>query len=352
MIHFDLENKNKKIQELTIQTEKEDFWKDQKNSKRVISEINKNKKIIENYQSLLSSISSLSEALADESLSTDFEMLSLIAEEFESVSSSFSKFEIETLLTGPYDHNNVILEFHPGDGGTEAQDWADMLFNMYLRYAESKGLKSEVLDYQEGNEAGLKSASLLISGENAFGYLKGESGVHRLVRISPFDSNKRRHTSFAAVEATPEVLDDDEVIINENDLKIDTYRASGAGGQHINRTDSAVRITHIPSGIIVACQTQRSQFQNKDRCMQVLISKLSAILYQERQAKINAVKGIQKNIEWGSQIRSYVMCPYTLVKDNRTSQENTNVNAVLNGDLDDFIFAYLKKNMTGDSNEN
>ena len=259
----------------------------------------------------------------------------------------FSKFEIETLLTGPYDHNNVILEFHPGAGGTEAQDWADMLFNMYLRYAESKGLKSEVLDYQEGNEAGLKSASLLISGENAFGYLKGESGVHRLVRISPFDSNKSRHTSFASVEATPEVLDDDEVVINENDLKIDTYRASGAGGQHVNRTDSAVRITHIPSGIVVACQTQRSQFQNKERCMQVLRSKLSAILYQEKLAKINAVKGVQKNIEWGSQIRSYVMCPYTLVKDHRTNTETSNVDKVLDGDIDMFIHDVLMEVYNG-----
>lgn len=351
MIHFDLEKRKITIDELTKLTETENFWKDQNKSKKIISEINTNKKLIEKYNSLFSSLSSLSEALNDESLSTDFELLSLISDEFDFVSDAFSKFEIETLLTGPYDHNNVILEFHPGAGGTEAQDWADMLFNMYLRYAESKGLKSEVLDYQEGNEAGLKSASLLISGENAFGYLKGESGVHRLVRISPFDSNKSRHTSFASVEATPEVLDDDEVIINEHDLKIDTFRASGAGGQHINRTDSAVRITHLPSGIVVACQTQRSQFQNKERCMQVLKSKLSAILYQEKVAKINAVKGIQKNIEWGSQIRSYVMCPYTLVKDNRTSYESTNVNAVLNGDLDDFIFAYLKKNMMGDINE-
>ena len=252
---------------------------------------------------------------------------------------------IDTLLTGTYDRNNVILDFHPGAGGTEAQDWANMLFNMYLRYAERKGFKTEVLDYQIGNEAGIKSASILISGENAFGYLKGESGVHRLVRISPFDANKSRHTSFASVEATPEVIDDDEVIIKEEDLKIDTYRAGGAGGQHVNRTDSAVRITHLPTNIVVSCQTQRSQFQNKEKCMQVLKSKLAAILYQEKMDKINAVKGIQKNIEWGSQIRSYVMCPYTLVKDNRTNFENTNVNAVLNGDLDEFIFAYLKNNM-------
>ena len=352
MIHFDLESRKVKIEELTKLTEQDDFWKDQKNSKKVISELNMNKKLIEKYNNISQLVLLLSLELNNEQLSADYEMLELINEEFNNVTNEFNEFEMETLLTGPYDKNNVILEFHPGAGGTEAQDWADMLFNMYLRFAEKKGLKAEVLDYQEGNEAGIKSASILISGDNAFGYLKGESGVHRLVRISPFDSNKSRHTSFASVEATPEVLDDDEVVINENDLKIDTYRASGAGGQHVNRTDSAVRITHIPSGIVVACQTQRSQFQNKERCMQVLRSKLSAILYQEKLAKINAVKGVQKNIEWGSQIRSYVMCPYTLVKDNRTSQENTNVNAVLNGDLDDFIFAYLKKNMKGDSNEN
>ncbi len=345
MIHFDLEGKKLKIEELNKLTEADDFWKDQKKSKKVINEINKNKRIIESYSNISFKVASISEELLSEDLSTDFEMFELISEEFDNIVDEFSKFEIETLLTGTYDQNNVILEFHSGAGGTEAQDWANMLFNMYLRYAENKGLKSEVLDYQEGNEAGIKSASIYISGDNAYGYLKGEAGVHRLVRISPFDSNKSRHTSFASVEATPEILDDSEVVINENDLKIDTYRASGAGGQHINRTDSAVRITHIPSGIIVACQTQRSQFQNKEKCMQILKSKLAAKLYEEKMEKLNAIKGVQKNIEWGSQIRSYVMCPYTLVKDNRTNYETSNVNGVLNGDLDDFIFAYLKLNI-------
>ena len=345
MIHFDLEGKKLKIEELNKLTEADDFWKDQKKSKKVINEINKNKRIIESYSNISFKVSSISEELLSEDLSTDFEMFELISEEFDNIVDEFSKFEIETLLTGTYDQNNVILEFHSGAGGTEAQDWANMLFNMYLRYAENKGLKSEVLDYQEGNEAGIKSASIYISGDNAYGYLKSEMGVHRLVRISPFDSNKSRHTSFASVEATPEILDDSEVVINENDLKIDTYRASGAGGQHINRTDSAVRITHIPSGIIVACQTQRSQFQNKEKCMQILKSKLVAKLYEEKMEKLNAIKGAQKNIEWGSQIRSYVMCPYTLVKDNRTNYETSNVNGVLNGDLDDFIFAYLKLNI-------
>ena len=345
MIHFDLNGKKDKIEELSKLTEEENFWKDQKKSKKIINEINSNKKIIESFNAISAKVSSMMDELTAEDLSTDFEMFELISEEFEKIVEEFDNFEIETLLTGPYDRNNVILEFHSGAGGTEAQDWANMLFNMYLRYAENKGLKSEVLDYQEGNEAGIKSASIYISGENAFGYLKGESGVHRLVRISPFDSNKSRHTSFASVEATPEIDDDSEVVINENDLKIDTYRASGAGGQHVNRTDSAVRITHIPSGIIVACQTQRSQFQNKEKCMQILKSKLAAKLYQEKMEKLNAIKGVQKNIEWGSQIRSYVMCPYTLVKDNRTNYETSNVNGVLNGNLDDFIFAYLKLNI-------
>lgn len=345
MIHFDIEQINKTIIELTKETEKEDFWKNQNHSKKVISNLNSLKKIIEKHQMVSSLVSSLNEALNSEDLAGDFEFLNLLNEEYINVEKQFNDFEIETLLTGTYDKNNVILDFHPGAGGTEAQDWANMLFNMYLRYAERKGFKTEVLDYQIGSEAGIKSASILISGENAFGYLKGESGVHRLVRISPFDSNKSRHTSFASVEATPEVLDDDEVIIKEEDLKIDTYRAGGAGGQHVNRTDSAVRITHLPTNIVVSCQTQRSQFQNKEKCLQVLKSKLAAILYQEKMDKINSVKGIQKNIEWGSQIRSYVMCPYTLVKDNRTNEENTNVNAVLSGDLDEFIFAYLKNNM-------
>ena len=345
MIHFDIDKLKQTIIDLTKETESEDFWKNQNRSKKIISQLNATKKIIEKHQEVSNLVASLNEALNSEDFAGDFELLSLLNEEYLNVEKQFSAFEIDTLLTGTYDRNNVILDFHPGAGGTEAQDWANMLFNMYLRYAERKGFKTEILDYQVGNEAGIKSASILISGENAFGYLKSESGVHRLVRISPFDANKSRHTSFASVEATPEVIDDDEVIIKEEDLKIDTYRAGGAGGQHVNRTDSAVRITHLPTNIVVSCQTQRSQFQNKEKCMQVLKSKLAAILYQEKMDKINAVKGIQKNIEWGSQIRSYVMCPYTLVKDNRTNFENTNVNAVLNGDLDEFIFAYLKNNM-------
>ena len=341
MIHFDLEAKQKLINELTALTEKDDFWKDQNKSKKVIAELNFNKKLIERYQQINKSVDSLLLALNDD-LSGDFELLELIEEEFLNVEKEFNSFEIQTLLTGPYDKNNVILEFHPGAGGTEAQDWADMLFNMYLRYAEQKGFKSEILDYQVGNEAGLKSASILISGENAYGYLKGESGVHRLVRISPFDSNKSRHTSFASVEATPEILDDNEVVIKEEDLKIDTYRAGGAGGQHVNRTDSAVRITHLPSGIVVSCQTQRSQFQNKDRCMKMLKSQLYVKAQQENAEKLSGIRGEVTDNGWGSQIRSYVMQPYTMVKDHRTGEEVGNIQSVLDGNINQFINAYLK----------
>lgn len=345
MIHFDIASLEAKIKDLSKETEQEGFWKDQRHSKKIIDQINYNKKLLAKYQKLDSSISGLLEELNNEELATDFELAELVEQECKETIELFESFEIETLFTGPYDHNNVVLEFHPGSGGTESQDWASMLLNMYLRYAESKGFKTEMLDYQLASDAGIKSASVLISGENAFGYLKSETGVHRLIRISPFDANKSRHTSFASVEATPEILDDDEIIIKDEDIRIDTYRASGAGGQHINRTDSAVRITHLPSGIVVSCQNQRSQAQNKERCMQVLKSKLAIIAYQEKMAKISAIKGEQKANEWGSQIRSYTFCPYTLVKDERTKFEKTNVNAVLNGQLDDFIFAYLKSNI-------
>lgn len=340
MTLFDLEGRKARIEELQKQSENESFWKDQNNSKKVINELNLNKKIINTFNDVNKKVNDLVDAL-NMVESTDFDFIDLLSEEFNITVEAFKAFEIQTLLTGPYDNNNVILEFHPGSGGTESQDWAMMLFNMYLRYAQNKNFKAEVLEYQEAEDAGIKSASLLISGENAYGYLKGESGVHRLVRISPFDANARRHTSFASVEATPEISDA-EVTIKDEDIKIDTYRASGAGGQHINKTDSAVRITHIASGIVVACQSQRSQFQNKEKALLMLQSKLAAIAYKERLDKLNELKGEVKANEWGSQIRSYVLCPYTLVKDARTQVETSNVNKVLNGELDDFIFGYLK----------
>lgn len=350
MTLFDLPYRKNKIDELTKLTEADSFWSNQHHSKKVIAELNMHKKILETYSSVSNKVNNLIEALSSADPS-DFEFMQLLEEEYLDTVKAFSSFEIKTLLTGPYDSNNVILEFHPGAGGTESQDWANMLFNMYVRWAENKKYKVEILDYQLGDEAGIKSASMLISGENAYGYLKGENGVHRLVRISPFDANKRRHTSFASVEVTPEITDSEDITINEEDLKIDTYRSSGAGGQHINKTDSAVRITHIPTGIVVACQNQRSQIQNKEKCMLMLTSKLQAIYYQEKQEKLNQIKGIMKANEWGSQIRSYVLCPYTLVKDNRSNVENSNATAVLNGDLDDFIFGYLKTSLLKENNE-
>ena len=253
-----------------------------------------------------------------------------------------SKLEITTLLSEKYDSNNAIITLHPGAGGTEAQDWVEMLYRMYTRWANDNGYLIEELDYLQGDEAGIKSVTFLVSGEFAYGYLKGEQGVHRLVRISPFDAGGRRHTSFASVEVLPEITDDIQIEINPDDLRIDTYRASGAGGQHINKTSSAVRITHIPTNIVVACQTERSQIQNRETAMKMLKSKLFALKEKEQKETINELKGIQMDIAWGSQIRSYVFCPYTLVKDHRTNYEVGNVQGVMDGDLNGFIDSYLK----------
>ena len=252
------------------------------------------------------------------------------------------KMKLETLLSGEYDKNNAILTLHSGAGGTESQDWVQMLYRMYTRWAERNGYTVSVLDILEGDEAGIKSVTFQVNGLNAYGYAKAEKGVHRLVRISPFDAAGRRHTSFASLEVMPEIEDDTTVVINPDDLKIDTYRSSGAGGQHINKTDSAIRITHIPTGIVVSCQTERSQHQNKDNAMKMLKSKLAEILEREKKEKIEDIKGETKDIEWGSQIRSYVFHPYTLVKDHRTNYEVGNIGAVMDGEIDEFINAYLK----------
>ncbi|MBQ3861909.1 MAG: peptide chain release factor 2, partial [Clostridia bacterium] len=251
---------------------------------------------------------------------------------------------IEILLSGEYDQNNAILSFHPGAGGTEAQDWAQMLYRMYTRWGERHGYNVKLIDWLDGEEAGLKSATVMIEGENAYGYLKGENGVHRLVRVSPFDASGRRHTSFASVEVMPEFTDDGSIEINEADLEITTHKSSGAGGQHINKTESAVRIVHIPTGIVVGCQTERSQLQNKETAMKMLKSKLMEIKQREKLDTINDIKGVKTNIEWGSQIRSYVFMPYTLAKDTRTQYEDGNIQAVMDGEIDGFINAYLKMN--------
>ena len=250
---------------------------------------------------------------------------------------------VDSLLSDKYDDNDAILTLHAGAGGTEAQDWVSMLFRMYSRYCERQGFEIKVLDYLAGDDAGIKSVSFLVEGDKAYGYLKAEKGVHRLVRISPFDANKRRHTSFASLDVMPKIEDDQSIVINPDDLKVDTYRSSGAGGQHVNKTESAIRITHIPTGIVVACQTERSQIQNRETAMSMLKSKLIALKEEERQKQMSDIEGDLKKIEWGSQIRSYVFCPYTLVKDHRTNFEDSNIQAVMDGDIQDFIFDYLKK---------
>ena len=255
---------------------------------------------------------------------------------------SIEKFEINTFLSGKYDSNNAIVTLHPGAGGTESQDWAEMLYRMYTRWAQANGYTVNELDYLDGEEAGLKSVTFEVTGENAYGYLKSENGVHRLVRISPFDSGGRRHTSFASVEVLPEIIDDSEIEINPDDLRIDVYRSSGAGGQHINKTSSAIRIVHIPTNIVVSCQTQRSQFQNRDTAMKMLKSKLLAIKEKEEREKMADIKGKEMDIAWGSQIRSYVFCPYTMVKDHRTNYEVGNVQSVMDGNINDFMNEYLK----------
>jgi len=271
----------------------------------------------------------------------DVSLLAELAEEYDAYSGELETARLETLLSGEYDNCDVIISFHAGAGGTEAQDWAQMLYRMYTRWAERRGFKYKLIDWLDGEEAGIKSASIEIEGDYAYGYMKSEGGIHRLVRISPFDATGRRHTSFAAVEVTPLISDDVEVEIRPEDLKVDTFRSSGAGGQHVNKTESAIRITHIPTGLVVACQMERSQHQNREVAMRMLRSKLIEIKERQHLDKISDIKGEQMKIEWGSQIRSYVFMPYSLVKDHRTNFENGNVNAVMDGDLDGFINAYL-----------
>lgn len=339
---FDLASKQKKVEENEELMNAADFWNDQKKAQRIIRETNSLKNLIKTHESLSQALADLNESVNELSASFDEDMNELVQEEYNDVMKKFGAFEIQVLLSGPYDDHNAILEIHPGAGGTEAMDWASMLYRMYVRWAERRGFKITIMDYQEGEEAGMKSCSLQISGPMAYGYLKAENGVHRLVRISPFDSNARRHTSFASVEVMPEFDDDMEIEIDEKDLDIVTMRSSGAGGQHINKTDSAVRMTHKPTGIVVFCQTQRSQIQNREACMNMLKSKLLQIKIRENEQRMKDIKGEVKANEWGSQIRSYVFCPYTMVKDLRTGYEVGNIQAVMDGDLDGFIDSYLR----------
>ena len=345
MIHFDLISLKSQLKVLEEQTTKQDFWEDSKNSSIVLKQINSLKSKIENYTKIDTEINNVIEMSELLNLEPDEELAKEVLKTTSTLEKEIEKLEITTLLSGKYDNNNAILTIHPGAGGTEAQDWAEMLYRMYTRWANANEYEVKELDYLEGDEAGLKSVTFSISGDYAYGYLKGEMGVHRLVRISPFDSGGRRHTSFASIEILPEITEDIQIDINPDDLRVDTYRASGAGGQHINKTSSAIRITHIPTNIVVACQSERSQIQNRETAMKMLKSKLLNLKEKEQKDTIDELKGVQMDIAWGSQIRSYVFCPYTLVKDHRTNYEVGNVAAVMDGDLNGFIDSYLKFNL-------
>ena len=337
-----LDKMKMEIEQLEQRAAQPGFWDDVDNSQKILQKTGALKNKVAAYDKL---VAAYDDTLALIELANEEEDLSLFDEaqsELDSVIRNYEKQRLETLLTGEYDSKNAILTFHAGAGGTEAQDWAEMLYRMYCKWAEQHGFKIKEVDYLDGEEAGLKSAVLLVEGENAYGYLKSESGVHRLVRVSPFDASGRRHTSFASIEVMPEIDDTIQVEIRPEDVKMDVYRASGAGGQKVNKTSSAVRLTHIPTGIVVASQVERSQYQNRDIAMMMLKSKLIEIKEREHLEKIEDIKGVQKEIAWGSQIRSYVFMPYTLVKDTRTGYEKGNINSVMDGDLDGFINAYLK----------
>lgn len=338
------------IEELEQKAAEPDFWNDVENSQKVLQKVKSLKSKLKKYHRLVSDLEDL-ETLCELGLEEqDESVVQEIEEGLKKLRGSFDKLKIETLLDGKYDKNNAIVTMHAGAGGTEACDWVEMLLRMYTRWAEAKGYTVKILDFLAGDEAGVKSVTLNVIGENAYGYLKAEKGVHRLVRISPFDASGRRHTSFASLDVIPELDDDVQVEINPEDLRIDTFRSSGAGGQHVNKTESAVRITHIPTGIVVSCQTERSQFQNRDTCMKMLKAKLFELKEQEQKEKIEDLKGVQKEIAWGSQIRSYVFCPYTLVKDHRTNYEQGDISSVMDGEIDGFINAYLANEQENKTN--
>lgn len=338
---FDIPTKETRLTELSRLMESPTFWENQEKANAILKEKASIERALKDWTSLSSRLSDL-EAMAE--LSEEEGGQSMVPElerEITSIEKEIASTEIAALLSGEHDQTNAILSIHPGAGGTEAQDWAEMLMRMYLRWAEKHGFRNDILDYQSGEEAGVKSVTITVSGEYAYGKLKAEAGVHRLVRISPFDANKRRHTSFASVFVYPEVEDDIDIDIDEKELRIDTYRASSAGGQHVNKTDSAVRITHLPTGIVVQCQNERSQLKNKNVAMKVLRSRLYELRKKEQEEKLGKIVSEKKDIAWGSQIRSYVFQPYQMVKDHRTGVEVGNVTAVMDGDIDQFIEAYL-----------
>lgn len=339
-----IEELKAEVEELEKVTFEPDFWSNQENSTKILQKIKQMKSKIENYESLSNRLEDAI-VMAEMAIEENDETLTEeILEEQKAIIAEEEKQRIQVLLSGEYDKNNAIISFHPGAGGTEAQDWALMLYRLYTRWGEKHGYNVKLLDWLDGEEAGLKSATVLIEGINAYGYLKSENGVHRLVRVSPFDASGRRHTSFASVEVMPEFDDDNSIELRDEDLEITAHRSSGAGGQHVNKTDSAIRITHIPTGIVVGCQTERSQLQNKETALKMLKSKLMEIKEREKLDRIEDIQGNKNNIEWGSQIRSYVFMPYTLAKDTRTGYEDGNIQAVMDGDIDGFINAYLKQN--------
>ncbi len=332
----------REIEELEAKASAPDFWDDMENSQAVLKKTGKLKNKVEQYDTIRTGFDDLDVLIEMADEEGDLSLVEEITTGIEELEKNVAALRLQTLLTGEYDENNAILTFHAGAGGTEAMDWAQMLVRMYIRWGERHNFKVKMLDFLDGDEAGLKSATLLVEGTNAYGYMKSESGVHRLVRVSPFDASGRRHTSFASLEVMPEISNDINVEVREEDIKMDVYRASGAGGQKVNKTSSAVRLTHIPTGIVVACQVERSQTQNREQAMLMLKSKLLEIKEREHLEKIEDIKGVQKEIAWGSQIRSYVFMPYTLAKDHRTGFEMGNINAVMDGEIDGFINEYLK----------
>lgn len=342
MIHFEIEKRKTELESLEAQTQESDFWNDIEKTGPVLKKLKAIKSTVNLYTNLETELTNLIELNELLLVEMDETLAKEVLKNTTKLEKDLEKLELETLLSGKFDKNNAIMTLHPGAGGTEAQDWAEMLYRMYCRWANANGFTVKELDYLEGDEAGLKSVTALIEGENAYGYLQSEIGVHRLVRISPFDANSRRHTSFASVEVLPEITEEVEININPEDLRIDTYRSSGAGGQHVNKTESAVRITHIPTNTVVSCQSERSQIQNRETAMKMLKSKLMDLKEREHKEKIEDLKGTEKDIAWGSQIRSYVFHPYSMVKDHRTNYEVGNTEAVMNGDINGFIESYLK----------